>query len=156
MNQREYMQRRAVEDAAEDAMASVDPDATDEVIAVVIADYLVTQLPTSRTCHLSVLHELRPRELARFRKYSPERPFDHGIGPCPLPYDWQRKNVIGISTRDRDRARQWAIDATLAGYCVFRSFHRNGSGGGQGTLAHIWERRRDEIMREAQRPKAAS
>ena len=153
MKEHERRERYAAENAAYDAMDAMDPDASDEIIAGLVADYLVTQLPNSRTCHLSVLHDMRPsalRNLERIRKYNPD--YDPGpVGPFPLPYDWTYKNVVGVSTRDRDRARQWAIDAMLAGYSVFRSFGRHGSAGGRGTLAQIRAHRRDEIMRETRK-----
>ena len=141
-------------DAADDAMASVDPDASDETIAGIVADYLLTTLLLPRGCHLSVIHDVRPRELAklvRMRQRNPDCYWPDHVGPCPLPYDWSYKNTVGISTRDRDRARRWIIDATLAGYCVFRNSRRGGCGGGQGSLADIRKRRREDIEREANR-----
>jgi hypothetical protein len=42
-------------------------------------------------------------------------------GPCSTPHDWRRKTAVGINTRDRARARQWAIDALLDGGRVRRT-----------------------------------
>lgn len=108
---------------ADDALAKVDPGASDELIAGLIADALVLG-PGHRITyyHLSIIHDER------------------GAGPCPLPYDWRRKNTLRISTRDPDRAKQWIVAATLAGYCVFRHWTRNSFGYGKGTLASVRER----------------
>ena len=130
--------------AAEDALQEVNPDASDEAIAEILADYLTTPLG-SRTFHLSIFHDVRPSSLARMkrlRKYDPGYGSHQRISPCPLPYDWSRKNTVGVSTRDRDRAQQWIIEATLAGYAVFRGFSRQGGGFGQGSLENIRARRR--------------
>ncbi len=151
MKRNVYRQKRDEEDAADAAMATVDPEASDQIIAETVAEYLVAQLPSSRLYHLSIIHEVRPREirrLERIRERNPDYEAGEPTGPCPVPYNWQNKNVVGVSTHDRDRAKRWAIDAALAGYCVFRSFRRYGSGGGQGSLAEIRERRRAEIQRE--------
>ena len=130
--------------AAEDAMQEVDPDASDEAIAEVLADYLTTPLSGSRAFHLSIFHDVKlssVARLARLRKsypgYEPHEP----VGPCPLPYHWSRKNIVGIATRDRDRARQWIIEAALAGYGVFRHFSSQGSAFVQGLLEAIRTRR---------------
>jgi head-tail adaptor len=44
----------AEEDAAYDALEAVDPKASDEIIAALIADHAVKQLPSSRLIHLSI------------------------------------------------------------------------------------------------------
>ena len=107
--------------AAEDAVAAINPDDSDEAIAQIVAEYLLTaQRPPYR---FSIFHDVRPRTQR---------------GPCPLPFDWRHKNTVGITTRDREHARQWTIDAMLAGYGVFRGFPgHGGSGFGQGSIAHI-------------------
>jgi hypothetical protein len=76
-----------------------DPDASDKEIAEAIADFLLVMYSLRRYC-LSIIC-----------------PSD----PAPADYDWRREDVVGINTRDRDRARQWAIDAARAGYSVRRS-----------------------------------
>lgn len=139
--------------AAEDAMSSAGPEASDETIAGIVADYLLTKAVSGQRALLSIIHDVRPSSLLhleRMREKLGSRCNEPGrIGPCPLPHDWARMNVVGISTRDRDRARQWIVAATLAGYCVFYSSYRDGSGGGQGSLAAIRARRRGECEREA-------
>jgi hypothetical protein len=134
------------------AVEAIDPDASDEAIAATVADYLLTMYPAP-TYYLSVFHDARPstaRRIERLRKqlrqpnYQPGQPF----GDCPLPFDWQHKNIVGISTRDRARARQWCINAMLAGYGVFSSHTRGGSGAGQGTLAQIRHRIRQQWSTE--------
>jgi|SRR5208283_632015 len=135
-SKRDIHQRLAEETRAMEAMDTLDPDASDETIAEIVA------YSHRGTWHISIIHDTRPRELhkrARNPNYCPSE----RIGPCPLPYDWIRKNVVGISTRDRDQARQWIIKATLAGYCVYHQITRNGSGGGRGTSAQIRAKRRE-------------
>lgn len=84
--------------------------------------------------------------------YQPEYP----IGPCPLPYDWTRKNLVGVSTKDRERARQWCIDAMLAGYAVSHTSSKGRGGGSHGTIAQIQTRRREEIAQEKTRQESAA
>ena len=36
--------------------------------------------------------------------------------------------IVGISTKDHVRAKQWCIDATLAGYRVHAHTNKNGVG----------------------------
>jgi hypothetical protein len=113
------------EEEAEDAMNSLNPDASDEAVACAVAD-----LYLARTAHLgfitlSIFHDVRLRSRA---------------GPCPLPYDWNRKNIVGVTTRDRVRARRWIISAMLAGYGVFYHMSRNSSGFGQGSIEAIRRR----------------
>lgn len=142
-------------EAIEDAMREVDPDASDQAIAEVLADYLLSTLAHSRAFHLSTYHDVRPSapaRLARVWKFNPDYQPHEPVGPCPFPYDWSRKNIVGISTRDRERARQWIIEAALAGYAVFRGFRRlGGAGFGQGSLENIRARRRANYAREIAR-----
>jgi hypothetical protein len=108
--------------------ASTDVD--DATLAGLIADYYIVMFPSvlaKQKWHFSIFHDVRKRSTA---------------GPCPLEFDWQHKNVVGISTKDSTRARDWAVRAMVAGYAVFHSFRRNGSGGSQGTLAQFRERKR--------------
>ena len=56
-----------------------------EVIAEIVADYLLAQLPSWRVYHLSVLHEVRPRELRRLeriRQRNPDYRPGEPTGPC--------------------------------------------------------------------------
>lgn len=143
-------ERHAREIAADEAMASVDPDASDETIAAIVADYLVAQMSSRRAYHLGVGHDVRPsalRNVERIWKFNPHYQPCEPVGPCSLPYDWTYKNVVGISTRDRERARRWIIEAQLAGYGVFRRWGRMGGGFGRGSLTAIRVRRREELAR---------
>ena len=91
--------RRA--NAAEDALEVMTPDADDIEIARAVADYLLAKRPPH---HLSIFHDVRPsapKRVARIRKDFPNYQ-GQPHGPCPLHYDWQRKNMVGISTRARD------------------------------------------------------
>jgi hypothetical protein len=140
--------------AADDAMDNVDPDASDETIASITADYFLIGFTTR---HLDILHDVRPstqKRIERIRRegwlnYQPADP----SGPCPLPYDWTRKNVVGISTKDRERARQWCIDAMLAGYSVHHRSSKTSASFGRGTIAQIRARRREEIAHDQARAK---
>jgi hypothetical protein len=126
------------------------PDASDEEIADKVADYLVTMFPRSKTYHLSVSHDVRPdavRQLERMRKRYPTYQHDGHIGPCPLHYDWAVRNIVGITTRDQTEARQWAIEAMLAGYAVFRRPTRAGAGYGRGSIANLRKSWRTELAR---------
>jgi hypothetical protein len=80
---------KAVIRAAEDAMSGVDPDASDEAIAEIVANYLTLPLSGSRFFHLSIFHDVRPSALARMNrlwKHDPgNAPKHQRIGPCPLP-----------------------------------------------------------------------
>jgi hypothetical protein len=143
------LNERAIK-AADDAMDNVDPDASDETIAGITADYFLIGFTTR---HLSILHDVRPstqRTIERIRKrfeqpdYQPADP----TGPCPLPYDWTRKNAVGISTKDRERARQWCIDAMLAGYDVHHRSSKTSASFGRGTIAQIRAWRRKEIAHD--------
>jgi hypothetical protein len=129
--------------AAEDAMENVNPDASDQAIAEILANYLLRWRPSHRrTYRLSIFHDVHPSALRRWQKLYPDRrPSD--VGPCPLPYDWIHKNTVGIATRDRALARQWIIDAALAGYAVFRHLGAQYGGFGQGSIEDIRNRRRE-------------
>ena len=82
----------------------------------------------------------------QFPNYQPAQPF----GPCPLDYDWTRKNLVGIRG-DEDRAVRWIVEAMLLGYAVGRCFGGIRSGGsGRGTLAQIRGRHRERYAAPAQ------
>jgi hypothetical protein len=126
---------------AADAWASFNPNLSDKAIAGLLADYIVSMFPRLRlrTYCLSVTHDVRPagvRKLERMRKVKPDYQPGDRVGPCSLPYDWSLKNIVGISTRARVRARRWAVEATCAGYCVFRRVTA-GTGYGRGSLADL-------------------
>jgi hypothetical protein len=117
-------------DEASDALTSIDPDASDNVIAGVVADYL-----------LSTPYHKGRRQSAFYLSIIFYGPNDNKWRT--LIYDWKFKNSVGISTNDRQRAWHWIVDAMLAGYCVFRNWRKNGIGGGygQGSIAAIRKRR---------------
>lgn len=129
---------------ADAALSAIGPEADDATLAEIVADYLTAG--KGPPYYLFILHDVRPsteRRLARKRKYNPAYPVDEPFGPCPLRYDWQRKNVVGIKTDDRKVATQWGIEALLLGYSLFQTHKIGCSGGGQGTLAWIRERKRE-------------
>jgi hypothetical protein len=136
---------------ARKALRFVDPEASDEVIAQAIAEYLLSAPPRSRIYCLGIAHDVRPYTLPqteRLREFGVTYPESDPLRPCPVPFDWSRENTVGIETRDLERARRWVIDAAIAGYCVFRNWSGYGGGFGQG-IAETRERRREEIQREA-------
>lgn len=138
--------------AAEDALEAIDAHTSDEAIAGIVADYYLIARPWG--IQFAILHDVRPstparlatqRRLSRRPDFMPSTPF----GPCPVPYTWHRKNMVGIRLRGPSRmthnaARQWIIDAMLAGYAVFYSMGAQYSSAGQGTIAEI----RSGCMRE--------
>jgi hypothetical protein len=129
--------RRA--NAAEDVLEAMAADASDMEIAQAVADYLLAKRPPH---HLSIMHDVRPstpKRIARLRKDFPNFQ-GQPHGPCPLHYDWHRKNMVGISTRDESVARQWIIDAMLLGYGVYRHIVKHSWGGGQGSITAIRSR----------------
>jgi len=135
-----------------DRRDAIDPDRdSDEVIAAIIADCLLWSKPPY---YLSILHDVRvrrDRSEERMRRITPYIP-PYPIGPCSLPYDWKYKNTVGIDTRDRVRARQWIIDAMLAGYGVCHIYSPKGRGGGSGygPLAEIRESTRNWLSPRGQ------
>jgi hypothetical protein len=116
----------------------LDGTETDLVIAEAITDYLIAaallQHPTIR---LAIIFDARKRSKE---------------GPCPLPFDWRRKNTVGIKTSDREVARDWCMKALLLGYSAFQCWHSDGcGGGGMGTIA---DHRQRLIERRDRRPAA--
>ena len=137
--------RRA--NAAEDALDAMTSDASDMEIAQAVADYLLANRPPH---HLSIFHDVRPsaeKQIARVRKHFPNYQPSQPHGPCPLHYDWRRKNTVGISTRDESMARQWIIDAMLLGYAVYRHILKNSWGAGQGSIADIRARMKEQNIK---------
>ena len=111
-------------DAATDALARINARTTDREVAEKIAAYLMTMYPPPYL--LSVIHDAwskgAVRDYERMRKKYPDL-YDarEPVGPCPLRFDWKRKNIFGIRKRDEETARAWIIDAAIRGYSVFRS-----------------------------------
>jgi hypothetical protein len=62
----------------------------------------------------------------------------HDRAPCSLSYDRKGKNHFFITTRDRARAKQWIIEASLAGSTVTRRVSgRSDVGYRYGSLAQL-------------------
>ena len=143
MTRARQSEAKSKEQAAEDAVAAISPDDSDQTIAEIVAEYLLTRRQPP-LCHLGIIHDVRPSTLRKVnsirRKWHPDYEPPHPFGPCPVPYDWHVANTVGITTHDRDRARQWIIAAMLAGYSVFRRYRRDGAGFGKGSIADMRER----------------
>jgi hypothetical protein len=130
--------------ATEEALASIIPDDSDEVIAQIVANYLL--MSRRPPFVLSIFHDVRPSSIRRVEKWKQIRPDyepANPVGPCPVPVDWHYKNLVGITTRDYARAEHWIIEAMLLGYGVFRGRSRHGTAGGQGSLTQIRTRLRN-------------
>lgn len=147
--QRRDLWRR--EQIALDALEAIDPDkATDVDIIEVAAEYLLaTWRPPYR---LFIAHDVRPsapRQLARIRKRWPNYQPHPPIGPCPLPYDWRRKELVGIRTNDEASARRWIAKAMRLSYAVGRCHGGidNLVGSGPGSLTQIRARQRQRLRR---------
>jgi hypothetical protein len=78
------------------------------------------------------------QRMLRIMKRFPDYRSDDRFGPCPLEYDWQHRNIVGIRTGDEERARRWVIDALLLGYSPFYCFSAHGNGAGTKTIKH-WQ-----------------
>lgn len=134
---------------ADNALEDLSPDASDQTIAEHIADCLLAY-PFTRKFRLSIFHDVRPSSKRR-RTYGLSDP-NARRDPCPVTYDWQHKNLVGIDTDDRERARQWIIEAQMLGYSVSQCWHsKGGAGSGKGTIAE-WRKRQKE---RAERHRAA-
>ena len=91
------------EEAALERMDRLSTDASDLEIAEAMAEYYIA-VANRRRIRLSIFHDVRKRTTEP---------------PCPVEYDWQHKNTVGITTADEGRARDWAIRAMILGYAVF-------------------------------------
>jgi hypothetical protein len=115
-----YHQRQT---AAANRFDELDPlTATDDEIIEATAEYLIANYASSRKpykLYLSILN------------MSEER---------PVSYDWQYKNVRGITTTIEARARAWIRECMLQGYGVFGAGTKGDGGGGKGCLRDIRER----------------
>jgi hypothetical protein len=135
----------------EDALESIDPEIGDEALMHLLADYLTTQ--TRSPYYFNIFHDVRPssaRRLARIQRTSPDyEGWGDPIGPCPVPYHWHRKNLVGVKIADREEARQWAIEAMRHGYTVWYSFKkRYGLALSPGSLANVREKARQRHQME--------
>jgi hypothetical protein len=130
-------------DEAVNAFDALTADATDDAIAAAAADYLLVQYNEKKTFHLAIFHDEGPRAAARVAKLKEKIPSYEPqirVGRCPMPHDWKNKGMLGISTKDVERARQWIIDAMMYQYAVYLCTSRNGGGGGPGTIKTIRKR----------------
>jgi hypothetical protein len=124
-------------DKARAALHALDPYFTDDkTLAEAFANYVIEEIEY-RKIHLSVLHDVR--KVARPGGPGP------GFGePCLIRYEWVYKNIVGISTNDRDRAFDFTVDALLRGYDVCVSQVKTYGGGSKGGLAQC----RADLTRE--------
>jgi hypothetical protein len=125
----------------------VGPDVDDNALAAIMADYLTEGRwsPHGKNYYLSITHDVRSSALnaiAARRKYDPDFEPNYPVGPCPLHYDWQYSNTVGIKTKDSRVAKQWAIEAILLGYSVHWGERIGGVTTGVGTLAHVREKKK--------------
>jgi hypothetical protein len=146
-SERRWKERWEEHDRARAALDAIDPDnIDDESLRFLIADELTAGRGPRYI--LSIIHDVRPsalRKLERIRKRLPgyEGNPANPTGPCPIEYDWDHKNVVGIITLDRDRAIQWAIEAMRFGYTVFQQNTKRGCGGSPGGPDHVRKRVRE-------------
>ena len=80
--------------------------ADDQAIAMAVADEIVANCRWA-----SIPHDTRRRSR---------------MGPCPLPYYYARKNLVGIPIyRNPARARDWIVRALTLGYEVLGHSRRD-------------------------------
>jgi hypothetical protein len=90
--------------AAENVLRYMRPDASDEDYAAAVAEYALAKTWFPRGAyHMSV--------------------FDYDDAR-PLSYDWRGGSNVVISTRDRERAKEWSVEALLEGYTLYRGLKR--------------------------------
>lgn len=129
----------------EELYYAIDPDADDATIAEAVAEVLVVRDPPPYC--FSIFHDVRPstpRKVEKMQRMNPAYRWDQPFGPCPLRYDWHRKNIVGIKTADREAAKAWARQALLLGYAVFYQHSIRSWGAGKGTLADVREQLREQ------------
>src|SRR5262249_41483422 len=99
MSDKWWRERWRRQEATCDRFDKIGPDTSDAEIIDATADYLIAHGSPRRPyrLHLSILN------------MSAER---------PVSYDWRYKNVWGISTTDKDRARAWIRECMMQGYGV--------------------------------------
>jgi hypothetical protein len=128
MTNRERAIRRRAKQEAEDRLSALSPSVPDAEVAEALAVYCVAsaELLGTRQIHLQIFHDVGRRSKQ---------------GPCPLAFDWSYKNVVGISTDDRDRALRWATEAALKGYGISFLLGRKGAGFSRGSIRSWREQR---------------
>jgi hypothetical protein len=126
---------------AESVLDALGPDTDDRLIAEQIAECLLA-LPFTRKHQSGMSHDVQPP--GDERAYELRVDLLQRRGPCPLPYDWHQANLVGISTDDSERAKQWVVEAQLRGYAVLRCWSRkDGGGSGKGTIADWRQHQRE-------------
>jgi hypothetical protein len=145
---------------AEQKLDALLPDASDGEIASALAEYYVSKrwMMHGTKIRLSILSDSpTPKGSLKFaHKYNPvlHAQMVQDNEACQrqlslinrLGFDWQRKNVYGITTDDDERARDWAVAAMLAGFAVFYAFNQHSGGGSKGTIAD-WRKRQADILK---------
>lgn len=132
---------------AEERLAALTPEDSDNTIAEVTADYLLS-IFSSPTYRLMVLHDTSKRVAQRAKLYGGAL-WEFHTGPCLLDFDWSRKGAIGIKTTDRERAREWLLWAFALGYSPFVQGQPGNNGCGQGSIGAIRKRMEEEVGRFA-------
>ena len=94
------------------------PEASDSEIIEAAADYLLLHFPGNKV-QFSILHDATLP---------------------PVEYDWNWKNVYGITTIDPDRACLWIFECMRLGYGVFASRTKRGYAVGPGSIKDIRQR----------------
>jgi hypothetical protein len=107
---------------------------SDAAVAKLIADHLLESVGARGYYILSIFHDVRKRSTA---------------GPCPVEYDWHRKNIVGIRTKDRAQAERWIVECELLGYGVFRHYSTGGFAAGPGAIQEVRQRAVDAQARSA-------
>lgn len=118
------------------AVVEINPDDDDATLAPILAERCVAG--HTPPYYLAILHDVRRNAPATIA--------------CPIRYDWQYKNKVGIKELDREVAKQWAVGAMLLGYAVYAMWKVHGSAIGPGTIAQVRERVRDGRKEEKKVP----
>jgi hypothetical protein len=129
---------------ARDRLEGLSPEATDQEIIEIAADYLIKSGgPYRGKWTFKVLKELRERMIevrpGHMKLVRPTKEERHT--PPVEGCDWHYKNVWGITTDDPDRARDWVRQCMARGFTVFMGFGKHGPGGSPGSVSDIRERR---------------
>ena len=131
---------RELEDFLGDLLDTVSEHDTDEEVARWVADWYWLQRfgwgqdRRSRHIHLSIIYASGPQ----WRR----TPI-----PIGMDWDWKYQNVIGISTTDYARAREWTIRAMCEGFSVCYGHRQKGSAGGRGSIDFIRDKARQSMGR---------
>ncbi|WP_426437796.1 hypothetical protein [Bradyrhizobium genosp. P] len=107
MKMRQPLTGEAEAREAEDRLLSLAESATDEEISEAAADWLLTRFSAPAPYCLTVPHAIYDKQSTAL----------HAGHPL-LTVDYYGRSWIGLSTRDRDRARRWIICAMMLDYTV--------------------------------------